>query len=204
MIFFISNRPAKSEKRKCLQHHGRDSVQRRPTAFLLAQLLKFLPVDTDNGVGRTGLHAGRTVRLVVAEVALVGFGLLRHHVQPATDAAHNRTQDHFHRAVRAGDHAGFAPDAALLVDVNKIVIAGNRPVRTDGGAGGIFALAAHGGGGDVDAFDDVNTRQEVLRGQRGAVLGVVVRHHAGHFTGTTADAFAGIGNDETVHSDLRE
>jgi len=26
-----------------------------------------------------------------------------------------------------------------------------------------------------------------------------VRHHAGHFTGTTADAFAGIGNDETVH-----
>jgi len=27
----------------------------------------------------------------------------------------------------------------------------------------------------------------------------VVRHHAGHFTGTTADAFAGIGDDETVH-----
>jgi len=50
------------------------------------------------------------------------------------------------------------------VDVNKIVIAGDRPVRADAGAGGVFTLAAHGGRGDVDAFDDMNARQEVLRG----------------------------------------
>ncbi|KAI3489647.1 hypothetical protein L1887_46702 [Cichorium endivia] len=148
---------------------------------------------------RAGFHAGRTGVAVIAKIAFVGFGFLRTYAQPHAAVAHYRTDHHLHRAVRAGDHAGFAANAALLHDVHKAFLAFNRPVRADVRARCVFALATDGGGGNIHAFDDVDTRQEGVRGKRRAVLLRLMGNHARHFTGTATNTLTRIGHNKTVH-----
>ena len=139
-----------------------------------------------------------------AEIALVGFGFFRHDVQSGAAMADHRAHHHLHRPVRAGDDAGFAADATLLHHMDKAFIAADGAVRADIGAGGVFTLTAGGRRGNIDPFDHVNTRLKGVRRQGGAVLMFLMGYHAGHFASATADTFARIGDNETVHPFLQQ
>src|SRR5476649_2809491 len=110
-------------------------------------------VDSEQCIGRADLHAGRTACTGVAQVAFMRFGFVRGGGHGRAVLAENGFGDHFHRAIRAGNDAGFAADTAFLHDLNTVADAADRTVRTNVGAGGSFTLATHHGGTEVDAFD---------------------------------------------------
>jgi len=68
------------------------------------------------------------------------------------------------------------------------------PFRADVRAGRILALPTGHRRRYVTAFHHPDTRREMVRRQGGDILRLLVRHRAGHFAGTTADAPLGIGN----------
>jgi len=81
------------------------------------------------------------------------------------------------------------------------VVAGaqDRAIRADVGAGRVFALAAHHRRTEIHAFNDVQARGERGGVQQRDILRIAVRHDAGNFTGTAADAFFRVGDNEPVH-----
>ncbi len=74
------------------------------------------------------------------------------------------------------------------------IVALNRPLWANAGAGRILALPTGHRRRYVTAFHHPDTRREMVRRQGGDILRLLVRHRAGHFAGTTADAPLGIGN----------
>jgi hypothetical protein len=86
--------------------------------------------------------------------------------------------------------------------MDKTFIPADSPVGADVSAGRIFALAAHGCGGNVHAFDHVNTRQKRLRGKFGTVLILLMGHDTGYLARAAAYTFACISKDEAVHQKL--
>ena len=73
------------------------------------------------------------------------------------------------------------------------------PLWANAGAGRILALPTGHRRRYVTAFHHPDTRREMVRRQGGDILRLLVRHRAGHFAGTTADAPLGIGNKKLVH-----
>ncbi len=68
------------------------------------------------------------------------------------------------------------------------------------GRRGVLAVAAGDGVTLALRFDHGDTWQKALRGQH--VLLLVMRHHAGHFAGTAADALSAIAQNKVVHGFL--
>ena len=107
---------------------------------------------------------------------------------------------HLHRAERAGDNAGFAADAFLLINLYRIIDASDGTVRATARAGSRFTVVAGHRAVLLGVFDDGNTWVERIRGKR--MLLFVVRHNAGHFAGMTSNTVLAIRHNKTVHGTL--
>src|SRR5471030_195551 len=162
-----------------------------------------VPVDSEQCLGRADFDTGWSASAGMAQIAFMRFGLVRGGGHGCAVLAENRFGDHFHRAVRAGHDAGFATYAAFLHHLNAVADPADGTVWTDIGAGCVFALTAHHGSAEIDAFDHMQTRRESRSGKQRDILRVTLCHDAGDFTGTAADTLFRVGDDEPVHFSLQ-
>jgi hypothetical protein len=107
---------------------------------------------------------------------------------------------HLHRSERAGDNAGFAADASLLINLHRIIDVGDGTVRAAARAGGGFAVVTGHRAVVPGMFDNGNTWIKHIRGK--GMLLVVMRHYAGHFAGMTSNTVLAIRHNKTVHGTL--
>lgn len=99
---------------------------------------------------------------------------------------------------RTGNNATFTANATRLNDLNAVVMAHQRIMRTHAGAGGIFTLAAQYRHAHLRAFDNVQAREET-RFVDGGISAARMGDGTGNFTGAAANTFTGIGNHKSVY-----
>jgi hypothetical protein len=109
-----------------------------------------------------------------------------------------RRDDNFHRAKRAGHHAGFATNAFLLIHLYAVIAFADSAVRAALRAGRIFTMMAGDGAFSGAGPEDRNAGMKMALAQD--MLLIVVRHHAGDFAGTTSDALLAVGHNKTIHN----
>lgn len=141
-------------------------------------------------IRRAIFDAGRALRALHTEVALVGRGFHATVVQ--------RRNDDFHRAKRAGHHAGFATNAFLLIHLYAVIVFADSAVRAALRTGRILTMVAGDGAFSGARLEYRNAGMKMALAQD--MLLVVVRHDTGDFASTTSDTLLAVGHNKTIHN----
>jgi hypothetical protein len=104
-------------------------------------------------------------------------------------------------AERTGEHAGFAADTALWVNLHAVILFDDGRYRAALGAGGIFTVTTGHSAALRPGLYHRNTRCEIALTQR--MLFIMMSHHAGNFAGATSNTLLAVCHNKTIHSDTR-